>query len=84
MIQYSARQRLPPAKPRILLATPPPLCLQSSYKLQVVLVCDEALTRITYQARTVEVQPLLPAAAHATVKAAQPSVSEVRGVTRLE
>lgn len=53
-------------------------CLQSSHKLQVVVVCEEALPRITYSARTVDVGPVTEHLASEMVKEAQPSVSEVR------
>lgn len=52
-------------------------CLQSSHKLQVVVVCEEALPRITYSARTVDVGPVTEHLASEMVKEAQPSVSEV-------
>lgn len=51
--------------------------VQSSHKLQVVVVCEEALPRITYSARTVDVGPLTEHLATEMVKEAQPDVSEV-------
>ena len=53
-------------------------CLQSSHKLQVVVVCEEALPRITYSARTNEVSPLTEALATEMVMEAEPGMSEVR------
>jgi hypothetical protein len=55
--------------------------LQSSHKLQVVVVCEEALPRITYSARTVDVGPLTEHLATEMVKEAQPDVSVVSPVT---
>lgn len=52
--------------------------LQSSHKLQVVVVCEEALPRITYSARTNEVSPLTEALATEMVMEAEPGMSEVR------
>jgi hypothetical protein len=52
--------------------------MQSSHKLQVILVCDEALSRITYSARTVDVGPLTAPLATEMVVDAQPDVTEVR------
>lgn len=54
--------------------------VQSSHKLQVVVVCDEPLPRITYLARQVEVQPLTAEAAAQMLSDAQPTISEVGGV----
>lgn len=53
-------------------------CLQSSHKLQVVVVCEEALPRITYSARMVDVGPVVEHLATEMVREAQPSISEVR------
>lgn len=53
------------------------VALQSSHKLQVVVVCDEPLPRITYLAREVEVEPLGPEAAGQMIKQAEPAVAEV-------
>lgn len=54
-----------------------PACVQSSHKLQVVVVCEEALSRITYLARTVEVEPLSAEVAGQMVEQAQPTASAV-------
>lgn len=53
-------------------------CLQSSHKLQVVVVCEEALPRTMYSARTNEVGPLAESLATEMVMEAQPGMSEVR------
>lgn len=60
--------------------------LQSSHKLQVVVVCEEALPRITYSARTVDVGPLSATLAADMVRESQPGATEVRsaaGIGRL-
>ncbi len=51
--------------------------LQSSHKLQVVVVCEEALPRITYSARTNEVGPLTEGMASEMVLEAQPGMPQV-------
>jgi len=48
---------------------------QSSHKLQVVVACEEPLNRITYSARTVDVEPMTPAASAQMIQAAQPGIS---------
>lgn len=49
---------------------------QSSHKLQVILVCDEPLSRITYSARSVDVGPLTVQLATEMVKDAQANITE--------
>lgn len=56
---------------------PPAALLQPLPKLQVVVVCEEALPRITYSARSVDVSPLNESLATQMVHEAQPNVSEV-------
>lgn len=53
------------------------LLLQWSHKLQVVVVCEEALPRINYSARTNEIGPLAEGLATEMVMEAQPGMSEV-------
>jgi hypothetical protein len=50
---------------------------QSSHKLQVIMVCDEALSRITYSARSLEVAPLGAQLAAQMVTDAHPAITEV-------
>jgi hypothetical protein len=56
------------------------LLLQSSHKLQVVVVCEEPLSRITYLARAVQVEPLSAEVAGQMVQQAQVNVKEVSSV----
>eukprot|EP00775_Hariotina_reticulata_P003910 gene3910-4164_t len=49
--------------------------LHSSHKLQVVVVCEEPLNRITYSARTVDVEPMTTTASAQMLEAAQPGIS---------
>lgn len=56
------------------------LLLQSSHKLQVVVVCEEPLSRITYLARAVQVEPLSAEVAGQMVQQAQANVKQVSSV----
>jgi carbamoylphosphate synthase large subunit len=66
--------------PACLLACPACL-LQSSHKLQVVVVCEEPLSCITYLARAVQVEPLSAEVAGQMVQQAQVNVKEVGSQT---